>query len=201
MYTRQKVKLRVTQSLLTAWQYGFKTESGWDDFLAALNREKKQPTKAMLDGTRFENVLNSVLNGEPIPDDHEWRKPIQRLSLYLDGAQQQVTLFKDITVDGEPILLHGVLDYLRAGVIYDSKFSKNYYLNKYLNSVQHPMYLELVPEARRFEYVICDGTWVYREIYPRDIVEPIRPTISQFLKFLKAHDLYKTYAEKWRVNN
>ena len=196
-----KPKLRITQSLLTEWQYSFKTEDGWDNFLAALNRKKKPVSKAMLDGTRFENVLNNVLNGEEIPLDHEWYKPISQLAKYLDGAQQQVVLFRDIEIDGQPVLLHGILDFLRASVIYDTKFSKNYYLNKYLKSVQHPMYLALVPEARRFEYLSSDGTWVYRECYPRDIVEPIEPTIKHFLEFLKAHDLYKTYEEYWRVRN
>ena len=194
-------KVRVTQSLLSAWQYSFKKEDGWDDFLAALNRQKKQPTKAMLDGTRFENVLNNVLDGAEIPEDHEWYKPISQFARYLDGSQQQVVLFKDIVIDGQPVLLHGILDFLKAGVIYDTKFSKNYYLNKYLKSVQHPMYLELVPEARRFEYLSSDGTWVYREVYPRDIVDPIQPTIKHFFAFLKANGLYDTYYDKWRVLN
>ena len=194
-------KLRITQSLLSAWEWSFKKEDGWDDFLTALNRQKKKVTVQMLDGIRFENCLNAVLDGEEIPDNHEWAKPIRQLAKYLDGSQQQVILFRDIWIDDQPILLHGVLDYLRAGVIYDTKFSKNYYLNKYLNSPQHPLYLALVPEARRFEYLSCDGTWVYRECYPRYIVEPIEPTIKQFLQFLKEHDLYKTYSELWRVNN
>lgn len=197
----RKVKVRITQSLLSAWQWSFRKEDGWDDFLSALNREKKSPTKAMLDGIRFENCLNNVLNGETIKPDHEWYKPIRQLARYLDGAQQQVTLFQDIEVDGQPVLLHGVLDFLKAGVIYDTKFSKSYHLNKYLNSPQHPLYLALVPEARRFEYLSCDGEWVYRECYPREIVEPIEPTVRQFLQFLKANDLYQIFEEKWRVNN
>ena len=199
--SRRANKLRVTQSLLSSWQWSYKKKDGWDDFLATLNREKKPPTKAMLEGIRFENCLNSVLDGAEITSDHEWYKPIRQLAKYLDGAQQQVTLFQDIQVDGQPILLHGVLDYLKAGVIYDTKFSKNYHLNKYLDSPQHPMYLALVPEARRFEYLSCDGTWVYREAYPRDIVEPIEPTIKQFLQFLKANNLYQIFEQKWAVNN
>lgn len=201
MNTRRPSKLRITQSLLSAWQWSFKKEDGWDDFLSALNREKKPPTKQMLDGIRFESCLNNVLDGAEIQPDHEWYKPIRQLAKYLYGAQQQVTLFEDIEIDGQPILLHGILDFLKAGVIYDTKFSKNYHLNKYLNSCQHPMYLRLVPEARRFEYLSCDGEWVYRECYPRDIVEPIEPAIKQFLQFLKANDLYKIYEEKWRVQN
>ena len=203
MNTKQKKPefLRVSQSLLSAWEWSFKKEDGWDDFLAALNKKQKPPNKAMLEGTRFENCLNACLNGEEIPKDHEWYKPIRQLTKYLWGAQQQVELFRETEVDGQPILLHGILDFLKAGVVYDTKFSKNYYLNKYLNSPQHPLYLALVPEARRFEYLSCDGTWVYRESYPRDIVEPIEPTIAQFLRFLKANNLYQIYSEIWRVKN
>lgn len=198
---RRPERIRITQSLLSEWQFSFKKEDGWDTFLAAINREKKPLTKAMLDGQRFENVLNHVLDGETIEPDHEWYKPVRQLAKYLDGSQQQVTLFREIEVDGQPLLLHGVLDFLRAGVIYDTKFSKHYQLNKYLLSPQHPMYLALVPEARRFEYLISDGKWVYRESYPRDIVEPIEPTIKAFLSFLKKYGLYETFASKWRVSN
>ncbi len=193
-------RLRITQSLLSEWQWSFKKEDGWDQFLAALNRVPKQATKQMLDGTRFENCLNHVLDGETIEENHEWYRPIRQLAKYLDGAQQQVVLFREIEVDGQPMLLHGVLDFLKAGVIYDTKFSKNYHLNKYLNSPQHPMYLALVPEARRFEYLSCDGRWVYRECYPREIVDPIEPTIRQFLAFLKNNNLFEIYKNNWRVN-
>lgn len=194
-------KVRITQSLLSAWEWSFKVEDGWEDFLSTLNREKKQPTKAMLDGIRFENCLNSVLKGETIPEDHEWYTVIMKMAEELQDAQQQVTLFQEIEVGGQTFLLHGVLDYLKAGRIYDCKFSKTYHLNKYLASPQHPMYLQLVPEARDFTYIISDGKYIYRERYPRDIVPPIEPNIKNFMDFCKKHGLWKTYIEKWRVRN
>lgn len=193
-------KVRITQSLLSAWEWSFKTDDGWDDFIAALNREKKQPTQAMLDGIRFENCLNNVLKGEPIYQDNEWYNVLVEMSCELQGAQQQVSLFQDCEVDGQPFLLHGVLDYLREGHIWDCKFSKTYHLNKYLTSPQTPMYLSLVPEARDFTYIISDGKYVYRERYPRDIVPPIEPTIYNFMQYLKKHMLWDVYCEKWRVN-
>ena len=207
MRTRRQNKLRITQTLINSWQYSFKTDSGYEDFLRTLNREPKQPTKAMLDGIRFESVLNSVLDGEEIPPDHEWYKPIRQLAKYLKGSQKQVVLYQDTEVMGYPILLHGVLDYLRAGMIYDTKYSPPYGTSrqnnivKYLNSPQHPLYLALVPEARAFEYLICDGEHVYRETYPRDIVDPIEPTIAQFIKFLQNNNLFEIYKEKWSVQN
>ena len=200
MSTRPR-KLRITQSLLSAWEWSFKTDNGYEDFLCTLRREKKPPTKARLDGIQFENVLNNVLNGEIIPTDHEWFSVISEMSEELKGSQQQVTLFKGVEVGGQEILLHGVLDYLREGHIWDCKYSKTYHLNKYLNSPQTAMYLRLVEEAKDFTYIVSDGKFVYREKYPRDIVPPIETTINQFLTYLKKHDLFEIYSEKWRVNS
>ena len=194
-------KLRITQSLLSAWEYSFKADDGYEDFLRTLNREKKQPTQQMLDGVRFENCLNAMLNGYGVPWDHEWFEVLNEMAEELSGAQQQVTVFKDIVVDDQPFLLHGVLDYLREGHIWDCKFSKRYHLNKYLNSDQHPMYMELVPEAMDFTYIISDGNYVYRERYPREIIPPIEPTIKNFMDYLKKHGLWEIYKEKWSVNN
>lgn len=199
------MRLRITQSLLSSWEWIFKTESGWDDFLAALHREKKQPTEAMLDGIKFENVLNNVLKGETIPEDHEWHGVITEMAEELDGSQQQVTLFRETEVDGQSFLLHGVLDYLREGHIWDCKFSKRYgsngKVNKYLTSPQTPMYFALVPEALDFTYIISDGKYVYREKYPRDTILPIEPEIRQFMRFCKEHGLWRIYKEKWSVAN
>ena len=196
-------KIRITKSLLDSWIFSFRVEDGWDKFLLTLNREKVPVTEAMLDGTRYENCLNAVLNGETIPDDHEWYKPITEMAEELHGAQQQVVLFQDTEVDGQPILLHGVLDYLVAGEIYDCKFTKRYHLNKYFweYTTQTAMYLALVPEAKRFTYIISDGKWVYRERYPREIVPPIEPTVKNFLEFCEKQKLMNVLIEKWSVRN
>ena len=195
-------KFRLTQSLLSAYLWTFKKEDGYDEFIAALNREKKQPTVAMLDGIRYENVLNSVLDGAEITPDHEWYAPITEMAEELQGAQQQVTLFRDITVDGVDFLIHGVLDYLREGHIWDCKFSKRYELNKYYweYTPQTSFYLYLVPEAVDMTYIISDGKYVYRERYPREIVAYIEPYIKNFMRFLDMHNLVDIYTEKWRVN-
>ena len=127
-------KVRITQTLLSSWLYSFKLDNGYEDFLHTLNREKKQPTKQMLEGVRFESCLNNVLDGEPIYENHEWYGVITELADYLNGAQKQVTLFREVQIADQVFLLHGVLDFLKAGVVYDTKFSKNYRLNKYLSS-------------------------------------------------------------------
>ena len=194
-------KLRCTKSLLDSWLYSFKRDDGYEDFLCTLRREKKPPTQAMLDGVRFENVLDNYLDGEELPSSHEWFNPVTEMAEELWGSQQQVVLFQDIEIDGQPIILHGVMDILRAGVIWDCKFSKTYHLNKYhwSDTTQTAMYLALVPEAFDFTYIISDGKYVYRERYPRDIVPPIQPTINQFLKWLELQGLIETFERKWMI--
>ena len=186
-------KLRVTKSLLDSWLWSFKRDDGYEDFLRTLRREKTPPTKAMLDGVRYENCLNGYLNGETISEDHEWYTPITEMGRNLWGASQQVVLFSGTEVDGQHILLHGVLDYLKAGHIYDCKFTMHYALNKYYweHTTQTAMYLALVPEAMDFTYIVSDGKYVYRERYPRDIVPPIEPTIKCFMDYLKKHELFE----------
>lgn len=198
-------KVRVTKSLLDGWLWSYKRDSGWEDFIKTLNREPLQPTQAMLDGVRYENCLNSVLNGESIPEDHEWYAPITEMADELQGAQQQVNLFADTGIEygGYKILLHGVLDYLRESHIWDCKYSKTYYLNKYHweDTTQTALYLALVPEAMDFTYIISDGNYVYREKYPREIVPPIDGTVINFCELLERQNLFEIFTTKWRINN
>lgn len=193
--------IRCTQTLLSAFDFIFKREDGWDDFLLTLNREKKPPTQAMLDGVAFESAVNGVLDGFPVSKDNPLAEQINWCADYLNGSQKQVTLYKAINLDGEQICLHGVLDFLKAGTIYDTKFSKTYSVGKYYTSPQTPMYFALVPEAKRFEYVVCDGKYVYRESYTPDEVTPIETHIRHFIRFVKERGLWDTYKEKWRMDD
>lgn len=195
--------LRVTQTLLGSWLRVFSAldpDAAAEEFIKTLKRERIQQTPAMLDGIRFENCVNSVLDGAAIGEDHEWFKPVRAMAYMLRGAQQQVTVSREVKVDGVPILLHGVFDYLRGGVIYDCKFSKNYKVGKYRSSPQHPMYLALAPEAYEFQYLISDGSdWISRERYTRDICEPIETTIHYFLEDLDRRGLSEIFIENWRT--
>ncbi|MFR8331180.1 MAG: hypothetical protein ACLU9S_01425 [Oscillospiraceae bacterium] len=52
-----------------------------------------------------------------------------------------------------------------------------------------PMYLHLIPSASRFDYLIFDGAFCYRESYRRGDFPPIEDTITQFIRFLQEHSL------------
>lgn len=187
----------ITQSLISSWLWSYKIEGGYKEFLDTLKRKKKPPSKAMLNGMHFENVVNAVLDGQRIDEGHKWYKPVRELSDILSGSQKQVKLSRNITVSGVPFVLYGIFDFLKAGVIYDTKFSTKYYVGKYLTSPQHPMYFALCPEAYKFTYLICDGKYVYRETYYPDDTVPIEKTISEFTAFLERQNLTDLYKELW----
>ena len=196
---QSKNKYKITQTLLGAWLYSFKSENGFDDFLKTLNRVKTPPTQAMLDGRQFENVVNATLDGAEIPENHKWYKPVMKLQPILQNSQKQVMLYRDVEINGITFTLNGVLDFLKCGIIYDTKYSKTYRVGKYLQSPQHSMYFKLVPEAYKFSYLICDGKDIYTETYYPQDTEPIERTIVYFMRYLENMNLLDTYFEKWQI--
>ena len=81
-------------------------------------------------------------------------------------------------------VLYGKLDYLKAGIIYDTKYSPRYpskgNANNYIAVPSTPCTLRLCRKAREFQYKICDGKYIYTETYRPDEVEPIERTIKHF---------------------
>lgn len=193
-----KNKFLVTQSLLSSWNWLYKLEDGYEDFIKTLKREPIQQNQAMLDGTQFENMVYAHCGGAELDEEHEWAEGIKQVSgIVIDGAYQ-VKLSKDIIINNVNFVLYGILDVLKAGQIYDIKFSKTYEYGKYLESPQHPMYFELCPEVNKFTYVISNGKEVYKEKYERYDTEPIEREIKLFMKFLDEKNLVKTYCENWQ---
>lgn len=195
-------RLLITQSLLSAWQWQYKAfapQSSHQEFLQTLRREKTRPNQAMLDGIKFENMVTEYCKGISPPEDHEWAEGIQGVGNHVRGCQFQVPAYRDITVDGIPFLLYGRLDGLRAGIVFDIKFSRGYRVGKYWDSPQHPAYFACVPEARRFDYIIYTGRDVCVESYTPAETEPIEKTIRDFLRYLEDTGLDEIYCKKWEA--
>ena len=192
-----KPKHKISHTLLSNWLYSFESDSGYEKFVNYLNLKFEPPTKQMLDGVKFEGLVNAALDGQEIDPTHEWYEQIMACKDLLQGSRKQVDIYKEIEIDGDVFLLHGILDFLMAGEIFDTKFSKTYEENKYFNSTQHPMYFELVPEARKFTYVICDGKYIYREQYYPEDAKPIKQTIKEFMRYIRLHGLYDVYVQNW----
>ena len=216
----------MTQSLLSSWLYTFNApeeygEEAMTDFLSTLNREKKEPSDAMLNGIAFENLVTAILNGTPtavqrdkvwgkdevkeklVPvAEHKWFPGASKVAKILRGAQLQVKAMRNTFLLGNNLLLYGILDGLKAGVIYDIKFLNKgmggaELAGKYLESPQHPMYFELVPDAYEFKYLVSDGTDLYIETYSREDTPPIDAEIENFFCWLDAAGYTPIYKEKW----
>lgn len=203
------MKYHMTKTLLEAWQYTFDCFEGFEDkaqedFLRTLNRQPAEETEAMMNGRTFENRVYAAMQGKTIRSDAKWRTGAMTVADILKGAQWQVRANRDIEVDGMTFNVYGILDALKAGVIYDVKFL-NKSMNgadlygKYLNCSQHPAYFYIVPEARAFQYLVSDGEDVYIETYTREQSRPIAGFIHEFLESIRSMGLLELYREKWRL--
>nr|DAK92769.1 MAG TPA: hypothetical protein [Caudoviricetes sp.] len=197
--------LLITQTLLSAWNYamGNENEDAYFSFLDALHRVKHPPTEAMQNGIDFETEVYRVARGGEPLSHPEWENGIRKTAAALVGAPTQIKLSRPITVDGTELLVYGILDAMKAGIIYDVKYSNTsfgsaYLPGKYLSSPQHPAYFYLVPEAYRFDYLVSDGKDLYTESYTPKNSRPFREIASEFLSFLRAADLMSVYEELWK---
>ena len=215
----------LTHSLMYSWLYAMKGDPREDstskrdayaEFLQVLRKEPTPTTNAMQFGLDFENLVTAILHGGKVAayhkensntkeltlelyplHEHPWYEGANDIASIIVGGQLQFKASKEIVVDGMTLLLYGRLDALKAGAIYDIKFSSKYERGKYIDSTQHPTYLELIPEAQDFTYLVSNGTMVWTETYAREDAPSIYPTISAFLSWLTDTGNMATYKEKW----
>ena len=197
----------MTHSLLSSWLYAIK-ENPFEDaaserdplaeFMLTLRREPTPTNEAMQNGIDFEDLVTAIVAGKGDPN-HRWYGAASKIAAIVGGGVLQYRARKEVCVGGLTLVLYGRLDALLAGGIYDIKFSKGYDRGKYTDSTQHPTYLELVPEARGFTYIVSNGSEVWTERYRRDESPAILPTISDFLDWMQAMGFLETYKEKWQT--
>jgi hypothetical protein len=200
----------ITQTLLSSLKYVYSCKEGqedaaYEDFLLTLKREKGEPNEAMLKGREFEDEVYKEAAGASRLPHPEWEEGIRAVATLIKGAQTQVIASREMDVAGRKFLIYGVLDALKAGVIYDVKFtvksltssSSSYDVGKYLDSPQHPVYLAMLPEAYEFRYLVSDGTDVATETYNRRGTRPIEDLIAEFLSSVESMGLLPLYEERW----
>lgn len=199
-------KFLITKSLLSSWGYTFDCAEGkeeaYDDFLRALRREETPTPKAAQEGIDFENTVYNVAAGRPTAIRPGWENGVQKIASIIRGAQVQVRVQRDICVDNVDYLVYGVLDALKAGVIYDVKykiksFSQLDLAGDYLDNPQHPAYLYMVPEAREFQYLVSDGDDLYIEHYTPAETRYIGDIIREFINSITGLGLLDEYRAHW----
>ena len=196
-------KTLLTYSLVSAWQWAlneYSGDTGFEDFMNTLNRvEKTSYTESQLKGIAFEDAVWRMANG--IPEDGIYGAEYEcakQLAEVVKGGMYQYSANTEVDVDGHTFILYGKIDFLKAGVIHDIKRTSKYEVGKYYGSFQTNIYFKLVPNAYAFEYDVCDGKNVFKEIYSREETPPVEPTIRDFMNWLKANGLWETYLEKWK---
>lgn len=197
----------LTHSLLSSWLYTMRDNPYEDatterdpmaEFMLALRREPTPRTEAMQKGIDFEDLVTDILKGQG-DTGHNWYDAAQKIAGRVRNGAAQYKARREIAVNGCRLLLYGRLDWLKAGEIFDCKFTTNYDPGKYFASTQHPMYFELIPEAHTFTYLVSNGSAVWPESYRRDETPSILPVASDFLDWLRVTGLFDLYAEKWEA--
>ena len=225
-------RYKITQSLIESWYYVHDCREGREDaamesFLTALRGEKEELTPEQMqniqNGFDFEKLVTDIatgafhpqyeFDGMTDPDTCEetckevypkWYRPAAEFGAMLRGAQFQVRIHRSITVLGMEFEIHGVLDALKEGVIYDIKFKNKSFgssdiAGDWLDSPQHPFYFYLVPEARKFMYLVSDGNDIYIEQYLPEETRKAADIISEFVDFLETAGLMDVYKANWQV--
>lgn len=199
----------ITQTLISSWRYVFSCheeyqQQAYDDFLVTLRHEHKPATPEMQNGLDFEAEVYKEAAGETREQHPKWEDGIKAVATRLTGARVQVRASRKLTIGSTELLVYGVLDALKAGVIYDVKFSNTSFgsadlAGKYLDSPQHPAYFYIVPEATEFQYLVSDGKDLYTEIYTPKITRPFPEIAEEFLNSIRGMGLMEVYKEHYAV--
>lgn len=195
----------LTHSLLSSWLYSLR-ENPYEDletekdareeFMKVLRREPVEPTEAMQNGVDFENLVTACIQNAG-DRSNKWFDAASTVASELRGAQLQFVASKRVLIAGQEYVLYGRFDALKAGVISDIKFTKNYDKGKYYDSTQHPMYMFLMPTANEFTYIVSNGSGVWHETYTREETKDIFPIITAFLSWLEDAGLLELYRKHW----
>lgn len=196
----------ITHSLLSSWKYAMadnpfedatSERDAVEEFKATLRREPHPTTDAMQNGIDFETEIEALAKGTF--EDEPKFSITPRIAEIVRGGVFQYSANKKIDVAGEEFILHGRIDCLKAGEIFDFKYSKSYDRGKYFDSTQHPAYLNLIPEAECFTYLVSDGTNLWRETYRAGEILPIESVIEDFACWLNATGYIDLYREHWKA--
>lgn len=194
---------KLTCSLLNSWQYATDPDAGEEafaSFLATLERAQWPKTQAMKTGIAFEDMVTAAANGTlPAESCDRDAMAAKQFAARVGRGVPQIKATKATNIGKTPVLLVGVADWIGAGIITDIKRVQRYEYGKYQHSTQHPMYLELFPEAMRFDYLIYDGAYSYIEQYRRGDYLPLEATAKRFFDYLEDSGLIDIYQKHWEV--
>lgn len=198
----------ITQSLISSWAYAMDSgdEDRFEDFRKTLRREPVEKSEAMENGIAFENQVYEVCQGLGTEPFKKWDAGTRAVADIIKGGQLQVADGVAIGLPGIEFYLYGIADCIKAGTIYDVKFSSKSFgsaelAGKYLASVQHPAYFQIWQDAQRFVYVVSDGEDIYTEEYTRRAARPFWSILGEWWSSMQALGLSEEYKKHWEARS
>jgi hypothetical protein len=185
----------ITPTLLNSFSYYMSEYGKRGDFMKTLSRERFESTEAMLKGIRFEESVRSLCEG--LSDNED--RIIAEIAAIVSAGVWQATVQKPLKIDDTEYLLYGKCDVIKQNFIYDIKFTSNYEVGKFQDSIQHQIYMYCTG-LTDFAYLVSNGKEFWIEDYKasKDIENVIKSRILEFRDYLsgdkEAENLFLT---KW----
>ena len=202
------MRFLITQSLLASYGRLFDVDDEYraeadGEFLLTLSRESRPTTEAQQKGIDFEAAVYALAEFGVRPED-QFLPGASMIAEIIRGAQKQVRVERELELDGRTFLVYGIADAVRAGEIFDIKFSTRSlasadFYGKYLHSPQHSAYFHAMPGAYRFTYLVSDGRDIYKEIYTAAETPPSEEYIRPMIRYLEDTGLIGIYETHWRA--
>ena len=203
-------KYLITPSLINSYFYYINDE--WKslaesraDFLKTLSREKFEPNEAMQKGIDFENQIMNCCKDKPfqcheIMEFYDGKDPVMEIAMIVEGGFWQQVVKKNITIGNQEFILYGKCDVIERDTIFDIKYTSNYEVGKFSDSIQHLIYL-YCSDLPKFSYLISDGKdWWQEDYFNNNNVEAeICLKISDFMGYLENDiEAKEMFLNKWR---
>lgn len=191
----------VTPSLYSSWNYYYNAEHTVKaEFLAKLQKVPEPRSENMQLGIDLENDVLRVVNGcVPDNEDPQWVDCCDEIAAEIKGGLFQEKVYTDIRIGDWDVLLYGKADCVRRDFVKDVKYTQNYDVGKYSDSIQHDLYLYCA-KLPRFRYLISNGRSVWHEDYTQTpaSIEMMRGRIYCMLHGIFAdHDFRSAYVANW----
>lgn len=170
--------------------YWAKRLGSWDKLLDGINRTKKfEKTEKQLKGSRFEKLIDDILNGEVVEQTEFNQIIVDKIAYKLHkNIGRQKYIEDKITTKYGKVKLYGYVDFEYEKFYIDLKTTDKYKPGKYEKYSQHKVY-PLVGKKEQLIYLITDFENIYTEPYTIDseAIDKLYFEVNEFIEWLEAN--------------
>lgn len=205
-------RYQVYPTLLDSFSYFLQSESMTEQEMVDRINRKQQATPAMLQGTAFNNLIDSLCEGRGglLVDDGKGRMmykveesgfeylfPVditQYFARLYEPALRQIMLKGNISTRFGDVMLYGFADGVFHDGVRDIKTTNRYSMQKYMHHWQGYAYIHCLRsmgcDPKYFRFDATDLNDVYSEYYPADFYDMrnLVDTLERFIVFAEKHN-------------